>query len=973
MRNKIIFLALLFNLVIYAQSFTIGVLNYSVASVVNSEVEITGYNSVGGGALILSPTVVNNGIEYTVTSIGGYVFSGRLLTSVDIPNTITSVGPGAFQSNNFTSVVIPESITSISLQMFANCNQLTSVEIPEGVTSIGDQAFANCTQLTSVTFAESVTSIGALAFTNSGITDLTLPENLASLSSQAFSNNPLEIVSLLGVVPPTLGDGTFGYGDLSTIDFIVVSEEAKTAYESDPTWSGSVGEVTVDEGAFTSVIFDFGGLSFSTISSSEVKLLGRTSGSLVTDIVIPSIVTYDSIDYTVTSIENRAFNGDGLTSVTIPDSVVDIEEFAFNNNNLTSVVLPSSLDEVKKGVFRRNNLLTVDIPNTVTVIRYLAFIENNLEELDLPDSVTNIEAFAFFNNDLTTVKLPASVSVIGEKVFYNNPISRFVVSSLSTISITSNLLNDVSTVSLFVPTVAAKASYENATVWQDFEGIYVSSEELVVNFDTGGLMYSVHTHDQVEVLGLTNGNTNTDIVIPETVVYGSTTYNVTEIADYAFQDKSLTSVSLPSSITNIGSYAFSENNLQSISIPDSVQGIGVFAFYDNDLTSLTLSNSLEEIGIGTFKRNNLASVSIPNSVELIDSNAFSFNNLEDIVLSNMVTTIGKYAFYDNDLNNVSLPSSITSIGYASFFKNPISEVTVLNENPVSITSVDFANKANADLVVSSEAAKAAYKSASVWQDFKNVYIEVDDLFVTFDYNGLLYSVVSSGEVELLGRSSANESVSIVVPETVLYNGKNYTVTSVGVHAFSFSDIENVSLSSNVEIIGKFAFYANSLTHINLPSSVSSIGYAAFFKNPLSEVTVLNENPVDITLVDFANRASVDLIVPTEIVKETYENALVWQDFREIIVIGGEEENTTITNIDDRIILESDFSFSNYQNEIEVEAETDNKVEQLELYNFKGQLVKISKDSTIDLSDVVSGLYILKVDTSKGSFMKKIFK
>ena len=70
------------------------------------------------------------------------------------------------------------------------------------------------------------------------------------------------------------------------------------------------------------------------------------------------------------------------------------------------------------------------------------------------------------------------------------------------------------------------------------------------------------------------------VTIPETVTYGSNTYSVTSIGDYAFYGCSgLTSVTIPESVTSIGDYAFRGcSGLTSIEIPNSVTKIGDYTF-----------------------------------------------------------------------------------------------------------------------------------------------------------------------------------------------------------------------------------------------------------------------------------------------------------------------------------------------------------------------------------------------------------
>ena len=66
------------------------------------------------------------------------------------------------------------------------------------------------------------------------------------------------------------------------------------------------------------------------------------------DITIPSSISVNEVEYSVTSIGKRAFYYcSGLTSVTIPNSVTIIGELAFNNcSGLTSITIPNSVTSI---------------------------------------------------------------------------------------------------------------------------------------------------------------------------------------------------------------------------------------------------------------------------------------------------------------------------------------------------------------------------------------------------------------------------------------------------------------------------------------------------------------------------------------------------------------------------------------------------------------------------------------------------
>ena len=130
------------------------------------------------GNITLPSSVTNNGVTYTVTSIGRYAFnrcplSGELV----IPSTVTAIRKGAFEDcRGFTgSLTIPNSVTTIAAFAFYHCSGFTgSLTIGNSVTHIDQQAFKDCTGFTgTLTIPASVTSLSWFVFSNcSGFTSV---------------------------------------------------------------------------------------------------------------------------------------------------------------------------------------------------------------------------------------------------------------------------------------------------------------------------------------------------------------------------------------------------------------------------------------------------------------------------------------------------------------------------------------------------------------------------------------------------------------------------------------------------------------------------------------------------------------------------------------------------------------------------------------------------------------------------------
>ncbi len=396
-------------------------------------------------------------------------------------------------------------------------------------------------------------------------------------------------------------------------------------------------------------------------------------------IEIPVTVSYRGTTYTVTSIENRAFeNCHGLTAVTIPPSVTSIGSSAFSGcSSLASVALPPTVATIGYSAFEDcSSLATVDIPSHA--------------------DLTSIGEYAFANcNNLAAITIPSSVSTIGHSAFFG-------CSSLATVTIPSN--SALTAIESFVFTgcsqlaaIAIPASVETIS----YNAFYNCSRLATVDIPSHSVLTTIGS------AAFENCNSLLSISLPA---------SVSSIGNSAFSYcSSLSAVHIPahSALTSIGYAAFFYcSNLSSVYIPDSVTAIGNGAFYK--VRSITYNGAAVGAPWGGLSRNNYeegllffsdsaktrllgcstlaTAITIPASVISIEQSAFEdCHSLADVTIPSSVTWIGNSAFRDCDsLATISLPSSITAIGHSAFRDcNRLTAVTI----PSSVSSIgDYAFK-----------------------------------------------------------------------------------------------------------------------------------------------------------------------------------------------------------------------------------------------------------------------------------------
>lgn len=224
----------------------------------------------------------------------------------------------------------------------------------------------------------------------------------------------------------------------------------------------------------------------------------------------------------------------------------------------------------------------------------------------------------------------------------------------------------------------------------------------------------------------------------------------------------------------------------------------------------------------------------------------------------------------------------------------------------------------------------------------NAYdFQVDGIY--YDINADEATVTVTNETgDSSGRSYSGE---VIIPQSVAYNKKTYSVTSIGDEAFAYcSELASVMIPNSVSTIGDYAFaYCNGLTSVTIGNSVTSIGnYAFVLCNGLESIKSYATIPPAIEANTFSSY-NATLYVPVGC-GSAYRKAEHWANFTNIV-----------ESIDSRVEALQDENIRVYTVDNSLHVENGGEVYQV--YTLAGQLVYTGNDSIIPLDN--PGIYIVR--------------
>jgi sorbitol-specific phosphotransferase system component IIA len=753
------------------------------------------------------------------TQFNGRIYEGEMTEVTDANGMTYICATGSkiatlFVGKNESDVVVPSTVsgytvTGIDRRAFYGFSSLVNLTVSENVSIIGPEAFRDCSSLKTAK----------------------LPASLTSIKSKAFNgcSNLARVVSKVQT-PFSISDDVF-----SSAKYLFVPSTKSSDYQFIGGWKNFA---YIMEGDMIDVYYENTHFICATESKEAIIIQGDKEAS---DVNVPLYVQYNGDYYDVKVIDNSAYSGAKVITLTIDGpQELSIEDKAFENcSKLRTLFLPQYLQKLGKQAFTGcNNLMHIvctsrspfninDVFSTTTATLYVP--------VNLKSAYTSCTGWGSFTNiiecdDMEEVSQDGMTYVCLRK---GN-------------SRTATLTKGVSTIS-------------DVTIPNTVKGVKLSYY---------------------------NGATVAD-------------YNVTAVAESAFNGiKSLLNLTLSEGITSIGANAFYNcTGLKKVVLPSTLVAIGNEAFigcsgladivckmesptgftgsvFSNTSATLYVPAGKAEIYKATSGWSNFANVVEGDRVEVthenityvyasggttatlikgnttdadliipsvvpgtnmkvtaIDKSAFNSNSsLVNLTIPEGVVTIGAYAFQKcSKLQTVILPSTLKSLGDKAFDQcGSIATIVsgIANNNLFVINTDVFSSTIFpiATLYVPIGSG-SAYKGKDGWSNFTNI-IEGEKLQKTID--DMTYIYLTGPKTAAL-MSTTTSKADVVIPGTITIGKTKYTVTSIDGSAFKNNKtIVNLTISENIKTIGAYAFQGcTTLKRVELPSTLVNIGEKAF--------------------------------------------------------------------------------------------------------------------------------------------------
>lgn len=411
--------------------------------------------------------------------------------------------------------------------------------------------------------------------------------------------------------------------------------------------------------ASAATLFPVGALNYTILSQKNAVMVDSPVDEEISgQVVIPSSVTIEGKEYTVTGIDGTAFKDcEGITSIVLPATIDSIGVQAFNGcKNMVSCNLgDTKIRTLSTSTFLYcGKLQTVTIPATVTEIGINPFMETlSLQNINVAEGNTllkSIDGVLYSIDGKELIAFPGG--------HHSNATGYTVADGTETI------INSAFCMARRLQGVTFPAS--------------------VTRIESSAFLRA----DSIRLISL-----------PANIKY---------VGASAFAECKLAAgeISLPASCTYLGSKAFYYTSISKLEIPSTVGTVPqMLCMYCVKLRSVSMAEGLTQIYSSAFNTCAISSIVVPNSVTRIRDSVFKgCTLLKDVTLGTGLTTIDTQVFYNlTGIQNIyclaTTPPNIAD--YANY--------------PAFTTNV----YTNCQLYVP-QASVETYKEATTWKNFSKI-------------------------------------------------------------------------------------------------------------------------------------------------------------------------------------------------------------------------------------------------------------
>ena len=594
-------------------------------------------------------------------------------------------------------------------------------------------------------------------------------------------------------------------------------------------------------------VFENGSIEYEIASSTRVTVRGLTaSAASSTTITIPSVVTYNGTKYRVYTIRENAFLG---------------------KNNLTSVTIHWGVSEIKSGAFQNcTGLANIQLPGSLTAINSNAFAGcSALKEVKFTGfAPTSAASNAFPQNSGMKLIVP-SLHITSSSAFKANaPWSYFsTVEKGKVYDCYTGAHNCVvgypDTYDASVRRNVYLVNVDNNTTAITPSGDFTSRD---LNYRLFGIVPDAFNGNttivSVDLSSCTNLGTIGARAFKNCTSMTSATILAKNIEASAFAGcTKLSSITLKEGIQTIANYAFNDATITSITVPASVTNLYSCYFVDNckSLTSINVASGNANYASSSGVLYNKAYTKLYRIPEGMSGSytalasttsveayaAYHCTKLTALWLDYGVTSVGSYACGGcTSLQQAKIPSSVTSLASTVF--DGCTSLSLLYVNmmtaPTINTSTMFSGVTLSNVYLFVPYALTSNYSSAGWTGFKAInssYVQGYDLV---DSNAFHYTVTSTssytangttydGTAKLVRKYPGGTSeTSITLPDYIYHNSKKYAVTEIADYGlYDYSRITSIKFGQNLKTVRQYGLSKMGLTGtLAFPYGISLLGY-----------------------------------------------------------------------------------------------------------------------------------------------------